>query len=365
LDPDLISNALVEEKLLSEEEFDELREQRIRKKKVEFLLAKLPLKGPTAFNRFLKVLQDTPGQEFIAKKLEPRDKGRAHTDSGDGRATANNGHPEDQEAEEYDAAKLSDVYPMKAKPRGKALIINNKHFLGKMKVRTGTDTDANALELLFTWLSFDVERLDDQEAPMIKKSVHDLAILDHSNYDCVIVAILSHGEDGHIYGTDETLIPVADITGYFKSSYSLAGKPKLFFLQACRGGHMDSGIDVPDGFDDADNTSPDVQKFIENVLAEDEIDAALSTLPKDADFLLSYATTPGYVSWRNQANGSWYVQALNEVFRNHAHKEHLLDMLTMVNQKVATQYQSSTGKKKQIPGPVTMLTRKLYFKPGK
>jgi hypothetical protein len=75
LDPDLISNALVEEKLLSEEEFDELREQRIRKKKVEFLLAKLPLKGPTAFNRFLKVLQDTPGQEFIAKKLEPRDKG--------------------------------------------------------------------------------------------------------------------------------------------------------------------------------------------------------------------------------------------------------------------------------------------------
>ena len=254
---------------------------------------------------------------------------------------------------------------MKAKPRGKALIINNKHFTGKMKVRTGTDTDADALEELFKWMLFDVERLDDQTAPKIRKTLRALATLDHSNYDCIIVAILSHGDDGRIYGTDESLIPVQELSGYFKSSQSLAGKPKLFFLQACRGCYKDSGIDVPDGFDDPDNTSPDVQKFIQNALAEDEVDGTLSTLPADADFLLSYATTPGFVSWRNQANGSWYVQALTKVFHNHAHKEHLLDMLTMVNQKVATQYQSSTGAKKQIPAPVTMLTKKLYFKPGK
>lgn len=256
---------------------------------------------------------------------------------------------------------------MKAKPRGRALIINNKRFTGEMKTRTGTDIDADSLEGLFRYLSFEVERVDNQKGSQIRKLARDLSTADHSKYDAVIVAILSHGENGQIYGMDEELIPVEQLISYFKSSQSLAGKPKLFFLQACRGGRMDSGVDVPDGFDDSDINTPAVEAFIKKALADDEVDAALSTstLPSDADFLLSYATTPGYVSWRNQARGSWYVDALVQVVYKHAPKEHLLDMLTMVNQKVATEYQSSSGAKKQIPGPVTMLTKKLYFKPGK
>ncbi len=46
-----------------------------------------------------------------------------------------------------------------------------------------------------------------------------------------------------------------------------------------------------------------------------------------------------------------------------AKKEHLMDILTEVNRKVAEEFQSK-GRNKQIPGPVTMLTRKLYFRPG-
>ena len=75
LDPDAISNKLVEEELFTQDEFDELVTQGVRKRKIEFLLAKLPLKGPTAFNRFLSVLQNTPGQEFVAEQLQPRDAG--------------------------------------------------------------------------------------------------------------------------------------------------------------------------------------------------------------------------------------------------------------------------------------------------
>ena len=47
-----------------------------------------------------------------------------------------------------------------------------------------------------------------------------------------------------------------------------------------------------------------------------------------------------------------------------ADKEHLLDMLTEVNRRVAVEFKSSGGKKKQIPEPVYTLQKKLYFNPG-
>lgn len=62
--------------------------------------------------------------------------------------------------------------------------------------------------------------------------------LDHSNYDAFIFCILSHGEEGVVYGTDDT-VPVEKITSRFKSTASLAGKPKIFFFQACQGINCD------------------------------------------------------------------------------------------------------------------------------
>ena len=44
-------------------------------------------------------------------------------------------------------------------------------------------------------------------------------------------------------------------------------------------------------------------------------------------------------------------------------KEHFMDILIEVNRRVAEEFQSK-GRNKQIPSPVTMLTRKLFFRPG-
>jgi len=41
-----------------------------------------------------------------------------------------------------------------------------------------------------------------------------------------------------------------------------------------------------------------------------------------------------------------------------------MDILTEVNRRVAEEFQSIEGRKKQIPAPVNMLTRKLYFRTG-
>ena len=41
----------------------------------------------------------------------------------------------------------------------------------------------------------------------------DVADLDHSKFDCLMVAVLTHGINGKLYSTDGDLIPVDDVTG--------------------------------------------------------------------------------------------------------------------------------------------------------
>lgn len=359
LEPRVFSDRMLQDGLITEDDLERIDNETTRRDQINYLLRKLPLKGPDAFDRFLKVLRATRSQSFIAthlqEKVEALDRGE---DIG-----ANN--IVDSDEEEYDVSKLVDQYPMKERPRGLSLIINNRWFTGNLRKRLGTDIDADNLEGLFRFLGFRVQRVDDQRSDTMRQVMKKLANENYSKYDCVIVAILSHGEDGYVYGLDEKPIPVEEITGYFKSSTSLAGKPKLFFLQSCRGARMDPGVVVPDDFDDPDIKTEEIDQFIRDALSGDEIDGTLSKLPIEADFLISYSTSPGYVSWRNQVTGSWFIDSLVEVFYTMAHKEHLLDMLTMVNNRVATQYESATGAKKQMPAPVSTLTKKLYFRPGK
>lgn len=56
---------------------------------------------------------------------------------------------------------------------------------------------------------------------------------DHTNADCFVCCVLSHGDEGVIYGRDGTL-KVDDLIAPFKPNalaQTLAGKPKVFFIQ--------------------------------------------------------------------------------------------------------------------------------------
>jgi caspase-like apoptosis-related cysteine protease len=55
---------------------------------------------------------------------------------------------------------------------------------------------------------------------------------DHLDCDCFVLAVLSHGEMGIIYARDTAYKPEALWTPFTGDKCpSLAGKPKLFFLQ--------------------------------------------------------------------------------------------------------------------------------------
>lgn len=63
--------------------------------------------------------------------------------------------------------------------------------------------------------------------PFIKAATED-----HTDADCLIVVAMSHGESGLLHSTD-SLYPVDMLWAPFTGNrcISLAGKPKLFFIQ--------------------------------------------------------------------------------------------------------------------------------------
>lgn len=170
------------------------------------------------------------------------------------------------------------------------------------------------------------------------------AKMDHSDADCFLCVMLSHGENGVIYAVDKD-IELQSLIQPFKFNRTLAGKPKLFFIQACRGTNYMEGID----------TNPFKVEYV-------------SKIPMEADFLIAYSTVEGFYSWRNSNSGSWYMQSLCTILEEYGSKLEMMQILTAVNRRVSYYFESNTNDpefngKKQVPCIVSMLTKELYFKP--
>lgn len=229
---------------------------------------------------------------------------------------------------------------------GLCLLINNKNFQPStgMNTRKGTDVDAAAVAKTFIKLGYKMKVFTDLKVAAMKDTLRKVAQEDHSDHASFVCVILSHGDEGIIFGTDG-FEKLDVLTRYFKGDKckTLVGKPKLFFIQACRGSDFDGGIET-----DAVEVEPSADR-----------------IPVEADFLYAYSTAPGYYSWRNTFSGSWFIQSLCEMLENHRDLE-LMQVMTRVNRKVAYHFESSSNLpgysgKKQIPCIVSMLTKEFYF----
>lgn len=99
--------------------------------------------------------------------------------------------------------------------------------------RNGTDVDGAAITELFQEMGFLVEAHSNLSVYEMRKVFKQAAYKDYSGVSCLTCCILSHGQEGVIYGTDGT-IEIREITSFFHGT-NLSGKPKLFFFQACQG----------------------------------------------------------------------------------------------------------------------------------
>ncbi|XP_033890039.2 caspase-3-like [Acipenser ruthenus] len=238
-------------------------------------------------------------------------------------------------------------YNMNYPSIGQCIIINNKNFDKKteMNIRNGTDVDAENLSKYFKMQGYKVKVFKDLTCRQIEQSLQSIAQEDHSKEASFVCVLLSHGDEGVLYGTDD-FIEIKKLTSFFKGvrCKTLVGKPKLFFIQACRGTELDGGIE-------ADSIGSD---------------SSPQRIPVEADFLYAYSTAPGYYSWRNSVTGSWFIQSLCDMLSKYGRELELMQILTRVNHKVALEFESSSyiagfNDKKQIPCIVSMLTKEMYF----
>ncbi|XP_041977640.1 caspase-1-like [Aricia agestis] len=243
-------------------------------------------------------------------------------------------------------------YNMNHKNRGWALIFNHESFdVHNLKKRVGTSADSSNLAKVLVSLGFRVSVMDDKTVSEVHKYLQDVAEMDHTDNDCLIITVLTHGEMGMLYAKDAHYKP-ENLWHYFTANNcpTLAGKPKLFFIQACQGDQLDAGTTLV------------------NRTETDGSSSMSYRIPNHADFLIAFSTVPGYYSWRNTTKGSWFMQALCEELRYSGTERDILTLLTFVCQRVALDFESNTPdmmlmhQQKQVPCITSMLTRLLVFK---
>lgn len=138
----------------------------------------------------------------------------------------------------------------------------------------------------------------------VKRSIFVLVSKqDHTDNDCLLIVMMTHGKrDGRIYSSDGEFL-VNDLWKCFigEGCETLLGKPKLFFIQACRGTSTDPGILLkpkPHARSTTQMDAVDARQIQEDIFV----------LPTLADLLIMYSTSEGYYSFRNPKEGSWFIQ---------------------------------------------------------
>ncbi|XP_049603062.1 caspase-8 [Syngnathus scovelli] len=251
----------------------------------------------------------------------------------------------------------TEYYAMDHIPHGPCVIINNVEFLEQMR-RGGSDKDAAALRSLFAEFGFIVKVFRNLTAEQMKNELRTIATRNFSMEDALVVCVLSHGKESCVLGTDGNKVSLRELTKPFTSELAptLAGKPKLFFIQACQGTAYQTGsLPLPSN----PNEANDVRQ---NQVEEDAGCIVDETVASDADFLLGMSTVQNYRSFRKPATGSIYIQELCKQLRRSAEsqrKEDILSILTRVNREVSKGVYKNF---KQMPEPKYTLTKTLILK---
>ena len=257
-----------------------------------------------------------------------------------------------------------DVYNMTARPRGITLIINNASFTphpehGQQSPRHGSEEDVRQVKELFTALGFEVQRGQNLSRKQLLDELDSVLYQqDQSGYDCFVLWLMSHGRSGEVFCSDGIPLPIQALHDMLSGCVKLSGKPKLIFIQACRGDGEDEGVAACSDLSPNHVDSP-----------SDSVKNPASREPTHADFLYAFSTVDEYVSYRNANLGSPYVCGLVEAFRERAASDHLLDILTVVNKKVSNmEVKPPSGENKneikiykQMPEVKHTLRKKVRF----
>ena len=156
---------------------------------------------------------------------------------------------------------------------------------------------------------------------MLKAFKADARSSELLKHDAFICIILTHGDARVLVGSDGLFINVETIVGCFNNFHcpALINKPRMFFIQACRGSCRDFGVAEPQTVADA------VPRQVSDFPFTDK-----NTIPSWSDTLIVYSTVEGFVSMRNEVTGSWFGLALGQVLIERACDTELHQLLIEV-----------------------------------
>ncbi|XP_078603370.1 caspase-3-like [Branchiostoma floridae x Branchiostoma japonicum] len=235
--------------------------------------------------------------------------------------------------------KTVQVYAMNHSTKGVCLIINNINFRG-LPPRVEAEADTGRLARVFSSFGFKVVTLQDLDHSKMVDVIMRQGEDDHSNYDCFVCCIMSHGTTGKVFSSNDVGIDILELIKPLnaKRCTSLEGKPKLFFIQACQGERHQSPERTDSLFDVA---------------------VTSTFIAKEADIFYGLATVPGYTAIRHDY-GAPYVHHLEWTFTKYGKTHDLLTMMTMVNEnmnaseqgRLVSSFHSTLRKKVYLCGTV-------------
>ncbi|XP_015120393.1 caspase Dronc isoform X2 [Diachasma alloeum] len=260
-------------------------------------------------------------------------------------------------------------YPMRSNPRGLVLLITLMDYQKNKKVRHAAEHDHHNLTQLFEQMGFEVIAKTNLSASEITREVFEFSQKpEHRKMDSCFVIISGHGNRSPtgqtvILGIDDTghehpdhQIASFDIINYFSAENcpALSRKPKIFIFQICRGDSTQFAV---------------MDRGVHSVRYNQNLDLSNQDAPRDGTsrnfehILIVNSTLPGYVSFRDESCGSWFIQILCQVFMNMACSLHIRDLFDKIDELISTKragyYKCQTTTVKGIG-----FNKHLYINPG-
>ncbi|XP_054477598.1 caspase-2 isoform X3 [Anoplopoma fimbria] len=392
---ELLIQCLQADEILTESMAESIMAEQTSHKRSWRLLLLLPKRGPRAFSHFCSALQETEqqhlyelltqspqkdGKETPAESIQPEEepvmkttekkrkrfvdsslrlptqeviaakRARTHAESMEFSLDADSpiNTPVLPCAPDFYLSHCQQSYRMNSSPRGLALVISNVTFdpcaAPDLDPRKGGEVDDEVLRKVFTELDYSVTVQRDLTAQGMRTCIENFCRrTDHRTVDSCVVCLLSHGVEGAIYGTDGQLLQLDWVFESFDNAHCplLQNKPKMFFIQACRGEEMDCGVEQIDG--PPRTCSPSCEQRDAgregqgdaNSRQRGDLGRPRIKLPQRSDMICGFASLKGQrictAAMRNTKRGSWFIQELNSTLRLHARDTHLADIMVQVN----------------------------------
>uniref|UniRef100_A0A6M2DVN3 Putative caspase n=1 Tax=Xenopsylla cheopis TaxID=163159 RepID=A0A6M2DVN3_XENCH len=231
-------------------------------------------------------------------------------------------------------------YNMDNPRRGVALIFNHTE-IDEQPRRYGTKYDRDRIVKVFKYLHFEPRVYEDYSRFHIMNVLDYFVEENHTDEDCLVIVVMTHGARDKLYAKDRAYL-VDYLLGKFTDHNcpTLAGKPKLIFIQACGGDKVDSDLN--------------------NIM-----NTANYRNPVTPDILVMYSTIPGYLSYRYRSSvrGSWFIQSLCTELEEKAKSHDILEILQFTANRVAVDYEAikCNVSVQKMPSVISSLTRTLHF----